>query len=415
MVGKFPPVRGRRSVAAGRRNQAERPRLIRPRMDQSSRPALPTPPDARPGASTSTTGRPTRPRRPGVELAIASEEVGIESPRHAAVSTGEDAAESLLHRAVGILGLGAYVPETVVPNSRLATDLGIDETWIVERTGIEERRRVGSGETASTMGTAAARRALEAAGTDASEIDLLVLTTVTPDTLFPATACHVQRELGMGTIPAFDLNAACSGFVYSLVVAEAAVRAGRARRVLVVASEALTTVVDYQDRTTCVLFGDGAGAAVVGPVEAGGIRAARWRADGREAGLIHYGYAEGDDGRPALRMAGRGTFRLAVERLVELAHGLCADAGWRIEDVAWMVPHQANRRIVAAAAERLGLGWDRVLFNGDRLGNTGAASIPLVLAEAAADGRLRPGDRTLCLAFGAGATWAGVALEWSSG
>lgn len=312
--------------------------------------------------------------------------------------------------SVGLLGVGAYIPGTVLDNATLAADLEVSEAWIVERTGIAERRRLAPGETASLMGSRAARRALAAAGSPI--VDLLVVATTTPDTLIPATACLVQRDLDLATIPAFDVNAACSGFVYAVVVAEAAIRTGRANAALVVATEALTTIVDYRDRSTAVLFGDGAGAAVVGRVARGGIRAVRWNADGRESELIRYD-EDVDGGRPAIRMAGRGTFRLAVERLVELATTLCQDAGWSMADVAWMVPHQANRRIVDAAAQRLGLGWEKVLFNGDRLGNTGAASIPLVLSAAVEEGRLRPGDRALCLAFGAGTTWAGMALEWS--
>ena len=192
------------------------------------------------------------------------------------------------------------------------------------------------------------------------------------------------------------------------------IRIGRARTVLLVASEAMTTLVDFSDRSTAVLFGDGAGAVVVGGVASGGIRASRWGADGAEADLIYYGApADGSSTEDHLQMAGKGTFRSAVERLTALAVDLCADAGWSLDQVDHVVPHQANLRIVEAAAKRAGVPMEKVVFNGDRMGNTSAASIPLALAEADAAGRFRPGDRMLWVAFGAGATWGGVALEWA--
>jgi 3-oxoacyl-[acyl-carrier-protein] synthase-3 len=241
-----------------------------------------------------------------------------------------------------------------------------------------------------------------------------MVATASPDTLFPSTACLVQRQLGLGGIPAFDLAAACSGFIYGVVVAEALIRAERIETALVVGSEAMTTLVDYGDRSTCVLFGDGAGAVVMGRAEGGGLRAARWGADGGQADLIYFGVPEGrPDGQAGIRMAGKGTFRLAVERLTELGLVLCQDAGWTSDDIDHVIPHQANLRIVEATAKRLGVGMDRVVFNGDRFGNTSSASIPLALADADREGRLRPGDRIISVAFGSGATWGGVALEWS--
>ena len=309
-----------------------------------------------------------------------------------------------------ILGVGAAVPEAVLGNAELEAMVDTSDTWILERTGIRERRRAGEGETTSVLATAAARAALARAGNP--PVDLIMVATVTPDTLFPATACLLQRRLGLTGIPALDINAACSGFVYGLAMADSLVRSGRAEHVLLVAAETMTTVVDYSDRATCVLFGDGAGAAFIGAGPAG-LRAVRWGADGREADLIYYGPSpHGDRPDPAVRMAGKGTFKLAVERMVELAEGLCSDAGWTIDDVDWIVPHQANLRIIEAVGKRAGVPSEKVVFNGDRLGNTSAASIPLALADADAAGRFRPGDRLLCLAFGAGATWAGAALEW---
>jgi 3-oxoacyl-[acyl-carrier-protein] synthase-3 len=316
-------------------------------------------------------------------------------------------------RGSAILGVGAYLPEGVLSNEDLEAMVATSDTWIVERTGIRERRRAGSGETASMMGAAAARAALERAGNP--DIDAILVATVSPDTLFPSAACLVQRRLEMPGIPALDVNAACSGFVYAMVLADSLIRSRQAEKVLVVASEAMTTLVDYTDRTTCVLFGDGAGAAVVGSTATGGVRAARWGADGREADLIHYGPdPNGQNQEPRIRMVGRGTFRLAVERFVELAAALCNDAGWRIDEVDHFVPHQANLRIVEAAARRIGMPLDKVVVNADRVGNTSAASIPLALADADAAGRLHAGERVLCVAFGAGATWGGLALEWTA-
>jgi 3-oxoacyl-[acyl-carrier-protein] synthase-3 len=217
----------------------------------------------------------------------------------------------------------------------------------------------------------------------------------------------------MPGIPAFDVSGACSGFMYGLVLADSLIRTGRAGHALVVASESMTSLVDYGDRSTCVLFGDGAGAAVVGIGDRGGLRATRWGADGREADLIHYGPDPDNGGEPHIQMRGKGTFRIAVERMVETAQGLCEDAGWRIEDVDHVVPHQANMRIIDAVAKRLEVPADKLVINGDRYGNTSAASIPLALAEADAAGRFHPGDRLICVAFGAGTTWGGVALEWA--
>ena len=312
-----------------------------------------------------------------------------------------------------VLSLGSFAPEQRLTNADLELLVETSDRWILERTGIHERRRVGSGETASVLGAAAARSALARAGDP--PVDALLVATSSPDTLFPSTACLVQRRLGLSGFPALDISAACSGFVYALVIADSLVRTGAAQHVLVVATEAMTSLIDYGDRSTCVLFGDGAGAAVVGGVGSGGIAATHWAADGGESDLLYYGPgSEAGQESDAVRMAGRGTFRLAVERMVETAERLCADAGWSVGDVGWVVPHQANLRIVEAVAKRLAVPMSRVVFNADAYGNTSAASIPLALDEAQRDGRLRVGDRVLSMAFGAGATWGGVALEWTA-
>jgi 3-oxoacyl-[acyl-carrier-protein] synthase-3 len=311
--------------------------------------------------------------------------------------------------------MGSFAPAGVLTNADLEQLVDTSDRWILERTGVRERRKVGPGETASVLGTQAAQRALDDAGNP--EVDAIVVATTSPDTLFPSTACLVQRRLGLSGQMALDVSAACSGFVYGLTLADSLVRAGTAGRVLVVAAEAMTTLIDYHDRGTCVLFGDGAGAAVVGAAGDGpAILATRAAADGGLADLIYYGPGEGEEegqDEDHVRMAGRGTFRVAVERMSEVAEQLSADAGWALDDVSLVVPHQANLRIVEAIAKRLHFPMDRVVYNGDRFGNTSGASIPLALDEAHREGRLHRGDRLLLLAFGAGATWGGIAVEWA--
>jgi 3-oxoacyl-[acyl-carrier-protein] synthase-3 len=311
-----------------------------------------------------------------------------------------------------VLSLGSYVPPDVLTNADIEALVETSDSWIVERTGIHERHRVSPGETPSSMGARAAAEALADAGNPTPEA--IIVATCTAEARFPSTACLIQRRLGLPGAAAFDVNAACSGFIYALAVAHSMIRAGALRTVLVVATEALTPLVDYTDRGTCVLFGDGAAAAVVGAGEGGGVRAVQLAADGADADLIYHGAREGDPGGPeAIRMAGRGTFRSAVERLSSIALSVCAQAGWSSDDVDWLVPHQANLRIIEAVAKRLSVPMSKVIVNLDRVGNTSAASIPLALHEAAAAGRLRPGDRVLSVAFGSGITWAGMALEWT--
>jgi 3-oxoacyl-[acyl-carrier-protein] synthase-3 len=313
-----------------------------------------------------------------------------------------------------VLGVGSFTPEGVLSNADLERMVDTSDRWILERTGVRERHRVAPGETASVLGAAAARAALQDAGGEAP--DAILVATSSPDTLFPSTACLVQRRLGMSGQPAFDVSAACSGFVYGLSLADAMVRAGTARRVLVIAAEAMTSLIDYKDRSTCVLFGDGAGAAVVGAASdgaGGGIVATRTGADGNLSDLIYYGPGEQEGQEDDhIRMAGRGTFRVAVERMSELAEQLCADAGWALDEVGFVIPHQANLRIVEAIAKRISFPMARVVYNGDLYGNTSAASIPLALDQAHRAGTLHRGDRLLFLAFGAGATWGGAAVEW---
>ena len=315
-------------------------------------------------------------------------------------------------RVAQILSIGSCTPSAVLTNADLEAMVETSDSWIVERTGIHERRRVSPGETPSTMGARAAAEALEAAGNPVP--DAIIVATCTAEARFPSTACLIQQRLGLAGSAAFDVNAACSGFIYAMAVADSMIRARTMRTILVVATEALTPLVDYTDRSTCVLFGDGAAAVLVGAGGSGGVRAVELAADGADARLIYHGAAEGDPGgAEAIRMVGRGTFRSAVERLSDIALTVCARAGWSADEIDWFVPHQANLRIIEAAAKRLDVPMDKVIVNLDRIGNTSAASIPLALHEAAASGRLRPGDRVLSVAFGSGITWAGMALEWT--
>jgi 3-oxoacyl-[acyl-carrier-protein] synthase-3 len=314
-------------------------------------------------------------------------------------------------RTAAILSVASYVPDEIITNAHLEAMVDTSDAWILERTGIRERRKVASGMTTSIMAAEAGRRAMAAAGVDS--VDALIVATVSPDTPLPSTACLVQRRMGLGGIPAFDIAAACAGFVYGVTIARGLIVSSGMNRVLVIAGDALTSLIDYKDRSTCVLFGDGAGAAVVGISDAGGIESVQWGADGDEADLIYYGPKAGEeDGENGLRMYGKGTFRLGVERMADAAREVCAEAGWALDDVDLLVPHQANLRIIEAVAKRLNLPLDRVVINIDRYGNTSGASIPIALAEAVATGRMRQGDRVVCIAFGSGVVWGGLALRW---
>lgn len=335
-------------------------------------------------------------------------------PTLPAARPGVDTTAAAPARVARIVSLGTHLPAGILSNAAMESLVDTSDSWIQERTGIRERRRIAPGQTVTDMGATAARVALERAGHP--RVDALIVATCSGEGRLPAVACLVQRELGLDGVPSFDINAACTGFIYGLVLADSLVRSGTAATVLLVSTEALTTMVDYTDRATCVLFGDGAAAVVISAGDRGGVRAVRWAADGADADLISFGPPASDpQGRWAVRMSGRGTYRVAVERLTETAQQLCADAGWTGADIDWFAPHQANLRIIEAVARRLGIPMERVLVNVDRVGNTSAASVPLVLAEADRAGLLRPGHRVLTCAFGSGATWGGAALEWTAG
>ena len=316
-------------------------------------------------------------------------------------------------RAV-LTGTGSALPRQVVTNADLAERVDTSDEWIVERTGIRQRHLAEEDETTSSLATEAARRALDAAGIDASEIGLIVLATATPDHTFPATATQVQHALGCKGGVAFDVQAVCSGFLYALATADSLLRTGMAKKALVIGAETFSRILDWEDRTTCVLFGDGAGAVVLEAREVEedgpGIIASKLHADGTHKELLYV------DGGPSttgtvgqLRMRGREVFRHAVVNLAEVLRETIQEAGIAVDRIDWVVPHQANARILDATARKLGLPAEKVVVTVDRHANTSAASVPLALDVAVRDGRIKQGDLVLFEAMGGGFTW-GAAL-----
>lgn len=306
-----------------------------------------------------------------------------------------------------ILGCGGFLPADIVTNDQLAARFGLDtsDEWIRERSGIRQRHLAGPGDTAASMGAEAARRALAQAGVAAAEVDAIIVATATPDSAFPSTAVRIQALLGMERGFGFDLSAACTGFVYALSVADSLLRAGQARTALVIGTEVYSRILDWTDRASCVLFGDGAGAVVL-RAEAGeaGLLSTHLHADGRHAGILH---VEGTTG--PLRMAGREVFKHAVSKLASAVDEALSANNLSRGDVQLLVPHQANIRIIEAMGKKLGLPMERVVATVDRHANTSAASIPLALSVASEEGRIRPGDLVLMEAIGGGLTW-GAAL-----
>lgn len=318
-----------------------------------------------------------------------------------------------------VAGIGHALPKRVVTNAELATKIDTTDEWIVERTGIRQRHIAGEGETTATLGTAAAQAALSHAGLKASDIDLVVLATATPDLTFPATATQVQAALGITQGAAFDVQAVCSGFVYALSIADKFLQSGSHQRALVIGSETFSRILDWNDRTTCVLFGDGAGAVILeaqngtGAQSDRGVLTSHLRADGRHKDKLFV------DGGPSatmttghLRMEGKEVFRHAVTFLTETIEESLRATGLSPNDIDWFVPHQANRRIIEATAKKLGMGMDKVVLTVDRHGNTSAASIPLALATAVADGRIQKGQLVLIEAMGGGFTWGSALIRW---
>ena len=325
----------------------------------------------------------------------------------------------MIRRSI-LLGTGSALPKRVVTNAELTETVDTSDEWIVERTGIRMRHIAGEGETTATLATDAAKAALEAAGLAAQDIDLIILATATPDQTFPASATKVQAALGIDDCVAFDVAAVCSGFLYAVTVADSMIRSGAAQHALVIGSETFSRILDWEDRTTCVLFGDGAGAIVLGaeesaatdPRSARGILASKLHADGRHNQLLYV------DGGPSttgtvgkLRMKGQEVFRHAVVNLASVLNEVMSLAGLDARDIDWLVPHQANARILDATARKLKLSPDRVVVTVDRHANTSAASVPLALDCAVRDGRIKPGDLIVLEAMGGGFTWGACVLR----
>lgn len=314
-----------------------------------------------------------------------------------------------------IAGTGSYLPERVMTNQALEALVDTSDAWITERTGIRQRHIAADGEFTSDLAAHASRAALEAAGVDAAEIDLIIVATTTPDQTFPSTACRLQAKLGANGCTAFDMQAACSGFVFALDVAEKFIRTGASRCALVVGAETMSRILDWNDRATCVLFGDGAGAVVLRPDTTCGIMNSRLHADGEHIpmlevpGGVSRGFPDADS--RCVHMQGNDVYRFAVTHLAGIIHEVLEGTGFSPEDIDWVVPHQANIRIISAAARRLGLPIERVVTTVDRHGNTSAASIPLALDVAVRDGRIQPGQLLVFEALGAGFTWGATLLR----
>lgn len=314
-----------------------------------------------------------------------------------------------------IIGTGSYLPQRVIGNAELAARVDTNDEWIRQRTGIRQRHVAAEGELASDLALQASRRALEMAGIGADELDLIIVATTTPDMVFPSTACMLQAKLGVKGMPAFDVQAVCSGFVYALATADQFMRSGHYRHVLVVGAEVFSRILDWNDRGTCVLFGDGAGAVVLRRSDQPGIIAARLHADGSHAGILSVpGSVSGGavTGRPLLQMDGGAVFKFAVSVLEEVALEVLAEAGLQKSAIDWLIPHQANIRIIQSTARKLDLPMEKVVTTVDRHANTSAASVPLALDEAVRDGRIHPGQHVLLEGVGGGFTWGAVLVKW---
>jgi 3-oxoacyl-[acyl-carrier-protein] synthase III len=314
-----------------------------------------------------------------------------------------------------IIGTGSYLPAKVVTNYDLEKMVDTSHDWIFSRSGIMERHVAAEGEMSSDLALQASNRAIEAAGISANDIDLIIVATTTPDHIFPSTACVLQDKLGIKSAIAFDIQAVCSGFIYALNTADLYIRGGQARNVLVVGTEVLSRILNWEDRTTCVLFGDGAGAVVLQRSDKPGILGARLHADGSQRcmlsapGQISNGQIQGE---PFIKMDGQAVFKFAVKSLSDVAEEVLAENKLQGSDIDWMIPHQANIRIIEATAKKLGLGMDKVVLTVATHGNTSAASIPLALDTAVRDGRIKPGQHLLMEAVGGGFTWGAALIRW---
>jgi 3-oxoacyl-[acyl-carrier-protein] synthase III len=314
-----------------------------------------------------------------------------------------------------ISGTGSYLPEKVLTNRDLETMVDTSDEWIYTRTGIRQRHIAAEHENTSDLALGASRKAMAAAGLAPEDIDLIIVATTTADMIFPSVACMLQAKLGISHCPAFDMQAVCSGFVYALATADQLVKSGQYRNALVVGAEIYSRILDWSDRATCVLFGDGAGAVILTQSATPGILASRLHADGRHADILSVPGSVSRGavaGKPLLQMEGNAVFKLAVKVLGEVAEETLDAAGLAKSEVDWLIPHQANIRIIKATAKKLGLSMDRVIATVDRHANTSAASVPLALDEAVRDGRVRSGQHVLLEGVGGGFTWGAVLLRW---
>ncbi len=317
-----------------------------------------------------------------------------------------------------IIGTGSHLPEKVLTNADLEKIVDTNDQWIRERTGIHERRIVGENESTIDLAEGAARNAMSAAGVGKLDIDLIIVATTTPDRVFPSTACLLQQRLDIHGCPAFDVQAVCTGFIYAVGVADSMIRSGAANTALIVGAEAMSRIIDWTDRGTCVLFGDGAGAVVLQASEEPGILTTRLHADGAYEALLYVPYGVSTnpdkirDGEAYVQMRGNEVFRVAVNTLGRIVDETLAETGLEKSDIDWLIPHQANIRIINATARKLNLPLERVVVTVDTHGNTSAASVPMALDVAVRDGRIQPGELLLMEAFGGGFTWGSVLVRY---
>ena len=312
-----------------------------------------------------------------------------------------------------IAGTGSYLPERILTNRELEAMVDTTDEWIVTRTGIRERHIIADGETTSDMALHASRRAIQAAGIEARAIDMIIVATTTPDRVFPSTACLLQDKLGIASCPAFDIQAVCSGFVYALATADSFIKIGAVKHVLVVGADAMSRITDWSDRSNCILWGDGAGAVVVQASKEPGIISSHLHADGSYANLLHVPSGVSQrEGRDTIEMQGNPVFKIAVNTLDAIVDETLQANGMQKSDIDWLVPHQANIRILQSTAKKLGMSMERVVVTVDVHGNTSAASIPLALDVAVRDGRIKRGETILMEAFGGGFTWGSVLAKY---
>ncbi len=314
-----------------------------------------------------------------------------------------------------ITGTGSYLPQKILSNNDLEKMVDTNDQWIQERTGIKKRHIIAENETTTDLAFNAAVKAIEAAGIENREIDLIIIATTTPTRIFPSTASLVQERLGISGCPAFDIQAVCTGFIYALTVADKFIKSGSAKNALVIGAESLSRIVDWNDRNTCVLFGDGAGAVVLQASEETGILSTHIHSDGKYNGLLSVPTGPGSmdtDAKPYIEMQGNDVFKIAVRTLSNIADETLSANNLSKKDIDWLIPHQANIRIIAATAKKLGMSMDQVVVTVDEHGNTSAASIPLALDVAVRDGRIQRGETLLLEAFGGGFTWGSVLLNF---